>query len=111
MGNSTSFKKGVTGNPQGLSRTQRNEREDVRRMLKEACKISGSDKDELIEAIKDGILDRNPAIIKIACEYRWGRATQHVTVEKKEPKDMSKDELAELVPEALAALGVQWAQA
>lgn len=91
-----------TPNPGGLTRAQREVRAAVRTLLDEA--FTGPDgTDVLVDAIKLGVSIGDGSIIRLACEYRWGKPTQPVEID---PSRMGDEELKKSVIE----IAEQWKQ-
>ena len=75
------FKPGQSGNPSGSSKKQRARREGASILLEKVFAAQNEgDVDLLVEAIRQGVVAGESAIIKIACEYRWGKPVQLVDV-------------------------------
>lgn len=73
------WQKGQTGNAGGLSKHVRAVRASVREALDKAFTVG--DRDTLIEAIVEGVATKDSTCLKLACEYRWGKAPQPLTGE------------------------------
>jgi hypothetical protein len=69
------FVKGVSGNPGGLTKEHRAKRLAVRTALETAFVKEGID--TLVNAIVEGVQAGDSSIIRLACEYRWGKPTEH----------------------------------
>lgn len=73
------FVSGRSGNPSGTSKARRNLREKVRASLDAAfTREDGSD--ELVEALVTGVRTGDATMTRLACEYRWGKPTEHVEI-------------------------------
>lgn len=74
---STSFQTGNSGNPKGHSKEYRQRRAAAKEHLDKlfAAKKEG-DPDQLAQLIYDGAVSMDPACIRMAAEYRWGRPAQ-----------------------------------
>jgi hypothetical protein len=72
-----SWKKGQSGNPSGLPKEARERRKRVAEALEDAL-IMDDGRDLLIEAIVLGVQEGEPALIKLAAEYRWGKPPERV---------------------------------
>lgn len=103
------FRDGVSGNPSGLSREMRAKRASIAEALDTAFTVKEIidgvevEKDLLVDAIKLGVQVGEPALIKLACEYRWGKPVQPVEID---PERMEDSELRKAVVE----LTKQWEQ-
>lgn len=110
------FEPGKSGNPSGLSRDMRDRRlrvaEALDKRLVQALDDGNGGKTEpvdlLVEAIALGVMEREPAIMRIACDYRWGKPPQEVTGEGGGPipleiQNLTDKELVARARDVLAA--------
>ena len=95
------FEPGKSGNPGGLSHETRERRQRVSEALEKAFVDEATGEDKLITAIKLGVAEGEPQLIKLACEYRWGKAVQPVEIA---PESMDNDALKG----ALIEIAEQW---
>ena len=99
--------KGVSPNPGGLPHDVRERRKRIAELLDKAFALpDGSDL--LVDAIVDGVAERDSTCLKLACSYRWGSPEQFVQLygENGGPlsvraTDLTDDELAAIAAKAL----------
>ena len=98
------FKKGRSGNPGGFTKEQREQRLRAAEALDEVFQAEkAGDYDKLAQAILDGVERGDAAIIRLACEYRWGKPTQIVEnagdmeVQTVRAEDLTDDDIAQLL--------------
>jgi hypothetical protein len=110
------FEPGQSGNPSGLSRDMRDRRlrvaEALDKRLVQALDDGKGGKTEpvdlLVEAIALGVMEREPSIMRIACDYRWGKPPQEITGEGGGPipleiQNLTDKELVARARDVLAA--------
>lgn len=106
---------GHSGNPGGFTKATRARRIAVAAALDEALTVKeivdGKEisTDLLVEAIKLGVQEREPSLVRLACEYRWGKPIQPIEDVTDVESIKTKQLLAQL-PEALEVLGDGWEQ-
>jgi hypothetical protein len=105
-----SWKPGQSGNPTGLTSETRAKRQAIAAALDEAFTVKeivdGKEvtKDLLVEAIKLGVQQGEPSLVRLACEYRYGKPVQPVEDVTDPGASRTRQLLAQL-PEALVVLG------
>ncbi len=103
------FEAGKSPNPGGWSKEARAKRKAVAEALDEAFTVQDIvdgkpvTKDLLVEAIKLGVQEGEPALIRLACEYRYGKPVQPVDLS---PESMADSDLRKAVVEIVE----QWKQ-
>lgn len=77
--NRTSWKKGQSGNPSGMAKAKRADREYIKKKLDEA--LTQGDRDLLVEATVEGVAKLDPTCMKLAYNYRFGAPATQVDVD------------------------------
>ena len=103
----TAWKPGECPNPGGFTKEKRAQRKAIAEALDEAFTvreiIDGKEisKDLLVEAIKIGVQEREPSLIRLACEYRWGKPVQPIDLN---PEGMDDSTLLEALEDLFTQL-------
>lgn len=90
------WQKGHSANPGGALAERKRRRTNITALRKAMTRTDGSS--ELVDAIRQGVLDGEASLIKLAAEYLWGRPEHKVTVRKID--ELPDAELAELAGKA-----------